>query len=124
MRLLPYLLILPLALGELLVIPAVESLVAEELAKFHAYTEYKGPTGTAVAAIAATQLATPEVRVAAAAPYPYWYETITHQGKAAFNTNTAYQVFRNVKTYGAKGYVAKPHLLQYSLILAQRWRDG
>jgi len=34
----------------------------------------------------------------------YWYETITKQGVAPFNPQgSAYQVFRNVKTFGAKG---------------------
>jgi glucan 1,3-beta-glucosidase len=28
---------------------------------------------------------------------------MNHQGKAAFNTDQAYKVFRNVKEYGAKG---------------------
>ncbi|OJD35686.1 glycoside hydrolase family 55 protein [Diplodia corticola] len=41
----------------------------------------------------------------ATTPYcaPYWLEGITHRGKAAFNTNSTYAVFRNVKSYGAKG---------------------
>lgn len=35
---------------------------------------------------------------------PYWLEEITHQGIAAFNPYPAtYEVFRNVKDYGAKG---------------------
>lgn len=35
---------------------------------------------------------------------PYWMETIKHQGTAAFNPNpSGYQVFRNVKNFGAKG---------------------
>lgn len=37
---------------------------------------------------------------------PYWLENIKHQGLAPFNTNTTngtYQVFRNVKEFGAKG---------------------
>ena len=118
MKLLAYSLILPLALGEQLVIPAVQSDIAQQLAKFSRYTEYEGPTGTASAIVASSSAAAaPKVMVnavaapaavnaAATTPYPYWYETITHQGKAAFNTNTTYAVFRNVKTYGAKGYVA------------------
>lgn len=42
-------------------------------------------------------------------PYPtnqcndYWLENIKHQGVAAFNPDTSYQVFRNVKDFGAKG---------------------
>ncbi|KAI0332110.1 exo-beta-1,3-glucanase [Cubamyces sp. BRFM 1775] len=35
---------------------------------------------------------------------PYWMESIKHQGIAAFNPNpSSYQVFRNVKDFGAKG---------------------
>lgn len=34
----------------------------------------------------------------------YWYEAITHQGVAPYNPQgTAYQVFRNVMSFGAKG---------------------
>ncbi|KAF4578517.1 hypothetical protein EYR36_000324 [Pleurotus pulmonarius] len=35
---------------------------------------------------------------------PFWLQTIKHQGTAAFNPNPAgYQVFRNVKDFGARG---------------------
>ena len=34
---------------------------------------------------------------------PFWLEHIKHQGTAAFNKNSTYQVFRNVKDFGAKG---------------------
>ncbi|KAJ3863894.1 exo-beta-1,3-glucanase [Lentinula novae-zelandiae] len=35
---------------------------------------------------------------------PYWMQNIKHQGTAAFNSNpSGYQVFRNVKDFGAKG---------------------
>lgn len=35
---------------------------------------------------------------------PYWLETIKHQGTSPFNSNpSSYQVFRNVKDFGAKG---------------------
>ncbi|KAI0647237.1 exo-beta-1,3-glucanase [Trametes meyenii] len=35
---------------------------------------------------------------------PFWLESIKHQGLAAFNANpSSYQVFRNVKDFGAKG---------------------
>jgi glucan 1,3-beta-glucosidase len=34
----------------------------------------------------------------------YWYESIAHQGVAPYNPQgSAYQVFRNVKSFGAKG---------------------
>ncbi|KAH7905297.1 pectate lyase superfamily protein-domain-containing protein [Hygrophoropsis aurantiaca] len=40
----------------------------------------------------------------AAAGDPYWLQTITHQGTSAFNANpSSYQVFRNVKDFGAVG---------------------
>lgn len=35
---------------------------------------------------------------------PFWMQNIKHQGTAAFNPDpTTYQVFRNVKDFGAKG---------------------
>ena len=35
---------------------------------------------------------------------PFWLETIKHQGISAFNADPkSYQVFRNVKDFGAKG---------------------
>lgn len=33
----------------------------------------------------------------------FWLEEISHQGVAAFRQNSTYQVFRNVKDFGAKG---------------------
>lgn len=33
---------------------------------------------------------------------PWWYETISHQGISAFGP-AGYQVFRNVKDFGARG---------------------
>jgi glucan 1,3-beta-glucosidase len=35
-------------------------------------------------------------------PAPYWYETIAHQGISAFGPS-GYQVYRNVKDFGATG---------------------
>ncbi|KAG1724556.1 glycoside hydrolase family 55 protein [Suillus lakei] len=34
---------------------------------------------------------------------PYWLQIIKHQGTSAFNSNSTYQVFRDVKDFGAKG---------------------
>lgn len=34
---------------------------------------------------------------------PYWLEQIPHLGVAPFSPNGSYQVFRNVKDFGAKG---------------------
>ena len=102
------LLALPFALGEQLVIPAVQSAVAEQLSRFDKYTSYKGnPTvvlPTATPHVHVNALAAPAaVAPAVANVLPYWYESIAHQGKAAFNTNPGYTVYRNVKDYGAKG---------------------
>jgi glucan 1,3-beta-glucosidase len=36
---------------------------------------------------------------------PYWLADIIHQGVAAFNPDSTYQVFRIVKNYEAKGLV-------------------
>lgn len=33
----------------------------------------------------------------------FWLEDIEHQGVAAFRQNSTYQIFRNVKSFGAKG---------------------
>ncbi|KAK7023969.1 glycoside hydrolase family 55 protein [Favolaschia claudopus] len=45
---------------------------------------------------------TPEIGLANASD-TFWLEAIKHQGKAAYNPDTSYQVFRNVKDFGAKG---------------------
>lgn len=110
MRLLAYSFLISFALGEQLVIDAVDSAVAQQVARFKAYIDYSGPTEaeTAAASSNATHAASPKVKVNHGVPKekigtPYWYEAITHQGKAAFNTNATYNVFRNVMTYGAVG---------------------
>ncbi len=113
MLFLTLLLSLPLALGEKLVIPAVQSAVAQQLAEFEDYTAYTGPMGSVKAALSnpiahakvLAQLLAVNPAAVAAIPQPYWYEQIPHQGIAAFNTNTSYKVYRNVKDYGAKGCV-------------------
>lgn len=122
MRFLTCLLLAPFALGEQLVIPEVQAAIAGQLSKFSKYTFFKGT------ATVATPASTPQVTVkalaepaeaedravgapaAATTPFPYWYETIAHQGKAAFNTNASYVVYRNVKNYGAKGCVMRSPL--------------
>ncbi len=79
-------------------IPFIESAVHSLLTEFVHYPAYHGPTGTATAAIRGkpTVSATPT-------PAPYWLEQIKHQGISAFNPDKSYQVFRNVKDFGAKG---------------------
>ena len=52
---------------------------------------------------------------AVAAADSYWLEDIKHQGFAAFNPDTSYQVFRNVKDFGAKGCVMRPLSMEVQL---------
>jgi len=33
----------------------------------------------------------------------FWMEQIAHRGKASFNPDSTYTIWRNVKDYGAKG---------------------
>lgn len=56
---------------------------------------YHGPTA-AYKSVKPTATAVPN-------PGSYWLADIKHQGVAAFNPNAGYQVFRNVKDFGAKG---------------------
>ena len=79
-------------------IPFIESVVHSLLSEFAPFTAYHGPTGTATAATRSrpTVSATPT-------PASYWMEDIRHQGISAFNSDKSYQVFRNVKDFGAKG---------------------
>ncbi|TBU39254.1 beta-1,3-glucanase [Dichomitus squalens] len=51
-----------------------------------------------------TSCSAPVTSGTAAASAPFWLEQIQHQGSAPFNPNpSGYQVFRNVKNFGAKG---------------------
>lgn len=70
-------------------------------AQFVPAVTYAGPTGTAAAVLKTSS--TTKV-TATPTPAAYWLEQIKHQGIAAFNPSpSTYQVFRNVKDYGAKG---------------------
>ena len=70
-------------------IPAVEKIVANVLATHDDYVHFHG-NNTNSTVHAKRQSST------------YWYENINHQGISAFGPG-GYQVFRNVKSYGAKG---------------------
>lgn len=51
-----------------------------------------------------TSCSAPLTSGTAAASDPFWLQSIKHQGTAAYNANPgSYQVFRNVKDFGAKG---------------------
>jgi glucan 1,3-beta-glucosidase len=43
------------------------------------------------------------ITAASAVQAAFWMEDIRHQGIASFNSDKTYTVFRNVKTFGAKG---------------------
>ncbi len=68
-------------------IPAVENIVGAVLATHDKYVHFHG-----------NHSSSPAKRQSSS----YWYENINHQGISAFGPS-GYQVFRNVKTYGAKG---------------------
>lgn len=81
-------------------IPQTERYVSSMLSRFSSYTEYVAPP-SAPTAIPKSQVTThANVQAASCA---FWMESIAHQGKAAFNNNSTYAVFRNVKDFGAKG---------------------
>jgi hypothetical protein len=87
-------------------ISQVSSAVQLATSSFAPAVTYAGPTGSASSVLAksSTTKVSPQVAAATAGAAPYWLESITHQGISAFNSNPAsYQVFRNVKSFGAKG---------------------
>ena len=85
-------------------IPEIIQAVDYALSEFEHWQHYSGPTGTATAVLHSTTTVQP---TATATPTcaPYWLENIEHQGISAFNPDKTYQVFRNVKDFGAKGSV-------------------
>lgn len=95
--------------AQLLEIPAVDAIVSSAMLPFAQYTSFGlAPTKVASAAVSfgtkAAVNAESTVAEVAAADTAYWLADIAHQGVAAFNPNpSGYQVFRNVKDYGAKG---------------------
>ncbi|KAI1118207.1 glycoside hydrolase family 55 protein [Nemania sp. NC0429] len=90
----------PLALAETLVIPAVEKAVGLQLAEFNKY--YVDAANQTLDSRSASPYH--DVRgIEERQTSTYWYEAIGHQGISAFNTDKTYKVYRNVKSYGAKG---------------------
>jgi glucan 1,3-beta-glucosidase len=85
-------------------IPWVESVVSSMTSVLKPAVTYAGPTGNASIALKTSTAASVFVAAATPAATSYWLETIKHQGISAFNANPgSYQVFRNVKSFGAKG---------------------
>jgi len=81
-------------------IPQVEVLVHSMTAEYSKFVGWHGtPTGKPW-----PHPARPTHRPKPSNQCDYWLEDIKHQGISAFNANPAsYQVFRNVKDFGAKG---------------------
>ena len=90
-------------------IPKVEEAVESMLHNLSAYTTYKAPPGVHNHTIPSF---VPEPEAAA----PYWLENINHQGISAFGPN-GYTVFRNVKNYGATGWIAFSYIDSTVLLL-------
>jgi glucan 1,3-beta-glucosidase len=70
-------------------IPQVERIVSNILQEYENIVHYSGNQ-------------TNDTHISKRATTPYWYETIAHQGISAFGPG-GYQVYRNVRDYGAKG---------------------
>ncbi len=82
--------------------PEVQQFVAQELNQFSQYVTYKGPDHDVPKK--------PKHGPEPAAGVTYWMENIKHQGLAPFNPSLgSYQVFRNVKDFGAKGMDSNAH---------------
>ncbi|SMQ48798.1 unnamed protein product [Zymoseptoria tritici ST99CH_3D7] len=94
--------------AQIFVPQAVQQLQQQALSTFSNYTNYNGPSTSALNALRPNTQSQMQVQSqsisAAAASCDFWMESIGHRGVAAFNSNpSGHQVFRNVKTFGAKG---------------------
>jgi glucan 1,3-beta-glucosidase len=78
--------------------PAVAAIVSEVQDKYSEYIKYNG-TPAAAPVISAADT---EASILPRQSTSYWYENINHQGISAFGPS-GYTVYRNVKSYGAKG---------------------
>jgi glucan 1,3-beta-glucosidase len=79
-------------------IPQVNQVVASATQEFSSAVNFAGATNVPDAAHKhkPTPTSVPN-------PGSYWLADIKHQGVAAFNPDTSYQVFRNIKDFGAVG---------------------
>lgn len=60
--------------------------------KTPSYTRISAPSSSSSSSASASEYAC-----------SFWLENVKHQGNASFNSDSTYQVFRNVKDFGAKG---------------------
>jgi len=84
------------------VVVALATLLASLVAMAHAVSLDVGVS--AKVEPMGTSCSSPQTTGTAGSSDPFWMQNIQHQGRAAFNSNPGgYQVFRNVKDFGAKG---------------------
>jgi glucan 1,3-beta-glucosidase len=89
-------------------VPEVKDIVGEIIDEYKEYVHYNGSDIEAPAPALAIQGAVSDLQSRQAASY--WYEQIPHQGISAFGP-AGYQVYRNVKDYGARGIYIQLHRL-------------
>lgn len=83
--------------------PEVQEDVQDMLSKFNQYVKYEGPNNEVPKK--------PKHGPEPPAGVTFWMENIKHQGIAPFNPSPgSYQVFRNVKDFGAKGMPSTEYL--------------
>jgi glucan 1,3-beta-glucosidase len=88
-------------------IPEIETDVQSMTLQFAPAVTYAGPTDAKASHYpTSSPTATPT-------PASYWLADIKHQGIAAFNPDPNYQVFRNVKDFGAKGELNDERMVQF-----------
>lgn len=113
MKTLSLILLLPSVLAEQLIIPQIQEAIKAQNLLFSKYVTYSGPVGAAQVEAQQTLARFNNLAVTPQAASPYWYESIAHQGVAAFNTQSGYKVFRNAKAYGAKGSVESRRSIRF-----------
>jgi glucan 1,3-beta-glucosidase len=79
-------------------IPSVDAAVNAALKDYGNYAAYTGPQKKPPA----TTKVPLQNALLSDGPSSFWQESISHQGISAFGSS-GYQVFRNVKDFGAKG---------------------
>jgi hypothetical protein len=87
------------ATAAVLDIPSVDAAVSAALKDYGNYGAYTGPQKKAPSGANSSKLKETTVAVEDSS---YWLESISHQGVSAFGAS-GYQVFRNVKDFGARG---------------------
>ena len=91
--------------------PEIKQDVDQMVSEFQKYVNFKGPDHD-------VDYKPEKEKPDPAAVTTFWMEQIKHQGKAPFNPQAgSYQVFRNVRDFGAKGKNSSaggnPELTQY-----------